>query len=109
MDIKVELPNLLKSIRKRSNISQKEIADKIGITAPQFNLYENGKREVTVLTFWKWCEALDKKPNVVMGTLWEKQHPRSHISISARLKRLNSKPFAELTPEERDFIIKHSK
>lgn len=40
--------NQLATIRKKHNMSQTELAKKLGITPQRYNLYEKGKRKLPV-------------------------------------------------------------
>lgn len=103
---------LLKQIRKKSKIKTSDVAEKIGISVDALYQYESEdsktERRITLDMFWRWCIALDKKPQVVLGTLYERKYPRSHTSKATRLKRLMAKPIHELSREEREFVFKHS-
>lgn len=104
MNIQEELVKYLKQARADNKISQKAVADILKLSAPQFNLYENNKRPVTVELFYNWCKAIDKKPQNIFGKIYEKEHPRSHTSKAKQLARLRKKAYCDLTPEERKFL-----
>ena len=99
-----ELVKYLKECRIADKISQKSVAELLKISAPQFNLYENNKRPVTVDLFFAWCEAIGKKPHNVLGKFYEKKHPRSHTSKAKRLATLRKKAYCDLTDEEKRFL-----
>ena len=103
-----EIMVLLKNIRKKSKISAQTVADAVGISLNALYQYESEGtttyRSLNVETFFKWCEALGKKPQVICGTIWERKHPRSHISKTKRLAQLRKKAYCDLTPEERKFL-----
>lgn len=107
-----EIMVLLKNIRKKSKISAKTVADAVGISLNALYQYESEGtttyRSLNVETFFKWCEALGKKPQVICGTIWERKHPRSHISKTKRLAQLQKKPYGELTDEEKQFLVANS-
>lgn len=104
MNIQEELVKYLKQARADNKISQKAVADILKLSAPQFNLYENNKRPVTVELFYNWCKAIDKKPQNIFGKIYEKEHPRSHMSKAKQLARLRKKAYCDLTPDERKFL-----
>ena len=107
-----EIMVLLKNIRKKSKISAQTVADAVGISLNALYQYESEGtttyRSLNVETFFKWCEALGKKPQVICGTIWERKHPRSHISKTKRLAQLQKKPYGELTDEEKQFLLANS-
>ena len=94
----------MKDSRESAMLSQKWVAEQLNISAPQFNLYENNKRPVTVELFYNWCNAINKKPQNIFGKIYEKEYPRSHVSKAKRLARLQKKPYGELTDEEKRFL-----
>ena len=104
MNIQQELVKYLKESRELAMLSQKWVAEQLNISAPQFNLYENNKRPVTVDLFFDWCEVIGKKPQNVLGKFYEKKHPRSHTSKAKRLSMLLRKPYCDLTQEEKVFL-----
>ena len=38
----------LKDLREDNDLSQKTVSELLGITRPQYSLYENGKRDIPV-------------------------------------------------------------
>lgn len=108
MDLQQELVKYLKQSRADNKISQKAVADILKLSAPQFNLYENNKRPVTITLFFDWCEAIGKKPQNVLGKFYEKKHPRSHTSKAKRLATLRKKAYCDLTDEEKQFLLANS-
>lgn len=104
MNLQEELVKYLKQARADNKISQKSVADILKLSAPQFNLYENNKRPVTIDLFFAWCEAIGKKPQNVLGKFYEKKHPRSHTSKAKRLATLRKKAYCDLTDEEKRFL-----
>ena len=108
MNLQEDLVKFLKETRISSKISQKSVAEQLKISGPQFNLYENNKRPVTITLFFDWCEAIGKKPQNVLGKFYEKKHPRSHTSKAKRLSMLRRKAYCDLTEEEKQFLQANS-
>lgn len=108
INLQEELVKYLKECRIADKISQKSVAELLKISGPQFNLYENNKRPVTIDLFFAWCEAIGKKPHNVLGKFYEKKHPRSHTSKAKRLATLRKKAYCDLTDEEKQFLIANS-
>lgn len=108
MNLQEELVKFLKERRESAMLSQKWVAEQLKVSAPQFNLYENNKRPVTIDLFFNWCEVIGKKPHNVLGKFYEKKHPRSHTSKKKRLAQLQKKPYGELTAEEKQFLAANS-
>lgn len=59
----------IKKYRTAKNLTQKELAEKIGITAPTITKYENGKLEPNMSTIKKIADCLDISTyNIIAGT-----------------------------------------
>ena len=57
----------LKIARERKGITQKELAEKIGVAKSTYSLYESGNREPNVQTIKKIAEALNTSADEVLG------------------------------------------
>ena len=54
----VKLGNIIKTIRKSRNLSQKAMAEKCGMDFASYSNIENGKRNVTVFTLQRIIRVL---------------------------------------------------
>ena len=108
INLQEELVKYLKDSREQAMLSQKWVAEQLKISGPQFNLYENNKRPVTITLFFDWCEVIGKKPQNVLGKFYERVHPRSHTSKAKRLAMLRKKAYCDLTEEEKQFLQTNS-
>lgn len=108
INVQEETVVYLKKVRLDAKIDQKVVAQALNISAPQFYLYENNKRPVTITLFYNWCAALNKRPQDVLGRIYEKEHPRSHTSKAKRLATLRKKAYCDLTDEEKQFLLANS-
>ncbi|WP_409200280.1 helix-turn-helix transcriptional regulator [Methanobrevibacter sp. DSM 116169] len=52
---------MIKQLRKEKGLTQKELADKIGVSRQTFNAIENGKYSPTLDIAYKIAEAFDKE------------------------------------------------
>ena len=57
----------LKEIRKDLAMSQKDVADDIGVTASAYANYEQGTREPNLETLIKLCEVLNVTADEILG------------------------------------------
>lgn len=57
----------LKEARERAKLTQKEVADAIGVAYSTYSLYESGKREPNVITIKKIADTLNVSANVLLG------------------------------------------
>ena len=60
-DIAKEISELLVSVRKELNISQKQLSQKTGIPQANISKIENGKYLPSLLIFKRLCDGLGKK------------------------------------------------
>ncbi|MFR5832467.1 MAG: helix-turn-helix domain-containing protein [Acutalibacteraceae bacterium] len=56
----------LREIRKEHGNTQREIADKIGITHQSYQAYESGKTIPTLENFLKICDFFNITPDVLL-------------------------------------------
>ena len=57
----------LKEARLKSGISQKELAENIGVAKSTYSLYESGKREPNVDTIKKIASSLNVSADTLLG------------------------------------------
>lgn len=57
----------LKRTRLKRGLSQKEVAEKIGVAKSTYSLYESGNREPNVETIKKISEILDVSADTLLG------------------------------------------
>ena len=54
----MQLGSYIKSRRKNLGMTQKQLAEKVGVTNVTISRYENGEREPSFTEFIKLCEVL---------------------------------------------------
>jgi transcriptional regulator with XRE-family HTH domain len=59
----------LRTARERRGMSQRELADKIGITHVQLSLYERGAVRIILATFLDLCRHLGENPTRLLAGL----------------------------------------
>ena len=57
----------LKEARLKRNLSQKEVADQIGVAKSTYSLYESGNREPSVQTIKKIADVLNVSDDELLG------------------------------------------
>lgn len=57
----------LKRARENSGLSQKDLAEQIGVAKSTYSLYESGRREPNVLTIKKIAKALNVSTETLLG------------------------------------------
>ena len=57
----------LKTAREKKNITQKEVADSIGVAKSTYSLYESGNREPNVQTIKKIADTLNVSADDLLG------------------------------------------
>ena len=63
----MQLGLYIKSRRKNLDMTQKQLAKKVGVTDVTISRYENGEREPSFTEFIKLCEVLGMKVEDFMG------------------------------------------
>ena len=62
MDIRKLFGRNLRRFRLAANLSQEAVGAKMGVDRAYVGLIERGEQNVTLLTIWGVCEALDLRP-----------------------------------------------
>lgn len=88
----------LKNARERKEITQKELAERIGVAKSTYSLYESGNREPNVQTIRKITDVLEVTADELLG-LENEPIP----TLAAR------KGGENFTPEELDKIEEYKK
>lgn len=65
----------LRAIRKKSRISQEELAKRVGVSSRAVGAWERGENLPNAEQIWNCAIALDSTPNDLMG--WYLEHPRT--------------------------------
>lgn len=65
--ISMHMCDRLKAARIDSDTSQKEIADLLGITQPQYSLYETGRRKLPAEMLAPICKRLGVSADYLLG------------------------------------------
>lgn len=73
--------------REKKNLTQKQLAEKLGITPTRLNYWEKGKREPNIEMIGKLAEALDVSPDSLMG--WEYYDRQNADQIKTIRKNLH--------------------
>lgn len=61
------MKEILKELRKEKGLSQKEVADAIGVTRGAYGNYEQGTREPSIDILIKICKFFNTTPNYLLG------------------------------------------
>jgi transcriptional regulator with XRE-family HTH domain len=56
----------IKKIRKEKELTQYELADKVGTTHCSISMWEEGKRNMSVYYFARLCKALDVSADYIL-------------------------------------------
>ncbi|SEH12825.1 DNA-binding transcriptional regulator, XRE-family HTH domain [Sphingopyxis sp. YR583] len=60
--------------RKAADLSQEEVAARMGVDRAHVGLIERGEQNATLLTIWSLCEALNVRPQA----LFDEDYYRAH-------------------------------
>ncbi len=69
----------LKKARLKRNLSQKEVADSIGVAKSTYSLYESGNREPNVDNIKKIADVLNVSSDTLLGLDFELQTLAAHF------------------------------
>lgn len=69
----------LKLLRSQKHVSQKSLADKLGVTFQQIQKYEKGLNRLPASRMLAICFALDITPNDLFKDLLSKEYPPKEI------------------------------
>lgn len=61
----------IKALREKRNLTQTELADKIGMTRGMIQKIESNKTVLTITTFINICQALKYAPNTIINGIYE--------------------------------------
>jgi len=68
MKITQELSKKIHDLRKSLNLSQEQLAEKVGLSRPTITLIEQGKRKLSVEDMMNFCKALECKYEDLLPT-----------------------------------------
>lgn len=99
----------LKQARKRTGLTQKEVADKLGVQYTTYRNYEQGQREPNNKTILALSNLFNVSTDYLLGNLLGKEDPEDP------LEALNLSPvgkaivqlYISLPPEERTKLAEH--
>ena len=96
-----EFKDMLKYFRERENLSQKELAEKLGISASTISMYEVGSRQPN----FEMEEAIADFFNVDLNTLRGKQVPEDNETLQSLMNAYMHNDFLRsITNEEAQMI-----
>jgi transcriptional regulator with XRE-family HTH domain len=101
-ELDVEIGQRLRQVRESRDISQRVLAERLGITHQQVQKYEDGKNRLTVSRLDEICKVLEIAPHYFFEV------PSSYASAG-----LDENPQASLaggrSPEERKLLVAFSR
>ena len=96
----MEFSERLKELRKKANVTQVEVAEKLGISQPAYASWERGIKKPTQENLVKIAQVLNASVDYLVGNSEEKSDELDNIEL---LFRMNSKG---LTDEEKRIFKK---
>lgn len=98
--LKMEFSERLKELRKQAQLTQVDVAEKLGISQPAYASWERGAKKPTQENLVKIAQVLNVSVDYLVGNLEEKSDELDNIEL---LFRMNSKG---LTEEEKEIFKK---
>ena len=96
----MEFSERLKKLRKQAQLTQVDVAEKLGISQPAYASWERGVKKPTQENLVKIAQVLNVSVDYLVGNLEEKSNELDNIEL---LFRMNSKG---LTEEEKEVFRK---
>lgn len=93
--------NRIAELRKLKNVSQKDIADAVGVSVFAVSKWETGKTIPTGDNLRKMAEYFGCEPEDILSGLDNKKEPQNSVELSAAEKRLID-TIRELSEDKRD-------
>ena len=90
----------LQKLRKQNNMTQEELADKLGVTKSAISMYENGKRFPDYDTLERIANLLN-----VNISLFFSQNKKASFNIEDAYEKEILEVFRSLTPAKRKKVI----
>lgn len=93
--------NRIAELRKLKNVSQKDIADAVGVSVFAVSKWETGKTIPTGDNLRKMAEYFGCEPEDILSGLDNKKEPQNSVELTAAEKRLID-TIRELSEDKRD-------
>lgn len=90
----------LRDIRKKSRVSQEELAKKVGVSSRAVGAWERGENYPSAEQIWNCAVALGSTPNDLMG--WYIDHPREESTPAPQGGSRLMSAYAALSEEGRE-------
>ncbi len=90
----------LRDIRKKSRVSQEELAKKVGVSSRAVGAWERGENYPSAEQIWNCAVALDSTPNDLMG--WYIDHPREESTPAPQCGSRLMSAYSALSEEGRE-------
>jgi len=100
-DLGVVIGVQIRSARGRTNLNQKELAEKVGITAAAINQFESGKRKPSSTVLAKLAVELGVSTDFLLGAT-DEQETFVSKKVAAAFRE-----FKELNPKDREIILRN--
>jgi len=68
-DVEKHIGQQIKMLRISNKMSQKALAEKLGITYQQVQKYETGMNRISVARVWQFCQIFSVKPDFLFKNL----------------------------------------
>ena len=88
-DIDNILGNVFKEYRKKNNLTQENIAEKLSISVKYISRIENGSGGVKIETLVNYINLLGISPNLIFEQLIENKELQPQIILSKKVKDLS--------------------
>lgn len=98
---------MLKAVRKKSHISQTELANAIGVSLRTVGAWEREENMPNAEQIWNCAVALGTTPNDLLG--WYEEHPRDAAGDADPAHEELARCYDACTPERRDRMLQDAR
>lgn len=92
----------IRNLREDHDLKQSDIANQLGLSRPQYQLYESGKRQVPVDIVIRLSQIYNVSIDYLLGLTNSKTAPSPPLSVES--KKILSY-FGRLNTENKDYIL----
>lgn len=92
----MKIGEIIRKYRKEKNLTQEEMANRLGVTAPAVNKWENGNSMPDITLIAPICRLLDITPDILLSFQEELTVEEISLFIRELNEKLNIEPFADV-------------
>ena len=88
-DIDKNFGKILRDFRKKQNLTQEELSEKLGISLKYISRIENGNNGVKTQTLIKYMNILGITPNTIYASFITNEEAAKNVALSEKILKLS--------------------